>query len=112
MILVMQYLENLSDRQASQAVQGRIDWKYALSLELTAPGFDFTVLSEFRDLRQLPAVEVLRQVWLQQYYVPTDKIQCSYLWGWLRERMRRLTGDRDREGKLCYCWIFDASFHC
>lgn len=41
--------ENLSDRQASQAVQGRIDWKYALSLELTDPGFDFTVLSEFRD---------------------------------------------------------------
>nr|WP_225896545.1 transposase [Amazonocrinis nigriterrae] len=49
MILVMQYLENLSDRQAAQAVQGRIDWKYALSLELTDPGFDFSVLSEFRD---------------------------------------------------------------
>jgi len=41
--------ENLSDRQTAQAVQGRIDWKYALSLELTDPGFDFTVLSEFRD---------------------------------------------------------------
>jgi transposase len=49
MILVMQYLENLSDRQASVAVQARIDWKYALSLELTDPGFDFSVLSEFRD---------------------------------------------------------------
>ncbi|MCC5605205.1 IS1182 family transposase [Nostoc favosum] len=49
MILVMQYLENLSDRQAASSVQGRIDWKYALSLELTDPGFDFTVLSEFRD---------------------------------------------------------------
>lgn len=49
MILVMQYLENLSDRQAAQAVQGRIDWKYALSLELTDPGFDFSVLSEFRE---------------------------------------------------------------
>lgn len=41
--------ENLSDRQTAQAVQGRIDWKYALSLELIDPGFDFTVLSEFRD---------------------------------------------------------------
>lgn len=41
--------ENLSDRQAAQAVQGRIDWKYALSLELTDPGFDFSILSEFRD---------------------------------------------------------------
>ncbi len=49
MVLVMQFLENLSDRQAAQAVQGRIDWKYALSLELTDPGFDFSVLSEFRD---------------------------------------------------------------
>ncbi|WP_017313974.1 IS1182 family transposase [Mastigocladopsis repens] len=49
MVLVMQYLENLSDRQAAQAVQGRIDWKYALSLELTDPGFDFSILSEFRD---------------------------------------------------------------
>jgi transposase len=29
-------------------VRGRIDWKYALALELTDPGFDHTVLSEFR----------------------------------------------------------------
>ena len=49
MVLVMQFLENLSDRQAAEAVRGRIDWKYALSLELTDPGFDFTILSEFRD---------------------------------------------------------------
>src|SRR5262249_22127876 len=30
------------------AVRGRIDWKYALGLELTDPGFDPSVLSEFR----------------------------------------------------------------
>lgn len=48
-VLIMQYLENLSDRQAAEAVRARIDWKYALSLELTDPGFDFSVLSEFRD---------------------------------------------------------------
>lgn len=46
--LVLQYAENLSDRQAAAAVRGRIDWKYALSLELTDPGFDASVLSEFR----------------------------------------------------------------
>lgn len=46
--LVLQYAENLSDRQATDAVRGRIDWKYALSLELTDPGFDASVLSEFR----------------------------------------------------------------
>jgi transposase len=49
MVLVMQFLENLSDRQAAEAVRGRIDWKYALSLELADPGFDFTILSEFRE---------------------------------------------------------------
>jgi transposase len=48
MILIMQFLENLSDRQAADAVRGRIDWKYALSLELEDDGFDFSVLSEFR----------------------------------------------------------------
>jgi len=45
---LLQYVEGLSDRQAADAVRGRIDWKYALALELTDPGFDHTVLSEFR----------------------------------------------------------------
>ena len=45
---LLQFVENLSDRQAADAVRGRIDWKYALALELTDPGFDHTVLSEFR----------------------------------------------------------------
>jgi transposase len=41
-------MEALSDRQAADAVRARIDWKYALGLELTDSGFDHTVLSEFR----------------------------------------------------------------
>jgi transposase len=45
---VLQFVENLSDRAATDAVRGRIDWKYALGLELTDPGFHHTVLSEFR----------------------------------------------------------------
>lgn len=48
LVTVMQFAENLTDRQAAEAVRGRIDWKYALSLELTDAGFDFSVLSEFR----------------------------------------------------------------
>src|SRR5579859_6372224 len=48
LVSVMQFAENLSDRQAADAVRARIDWKYALSLELTDEGFDFSVLSEFR----------------------------------------------------------------
>src|SRR4051794_39597568 len=45
---VLQFVGGLSDRQAADAVRGRIDWKDALGLELTDPGFDHTVLSEFR----------------------------------------------------------------
>ncbi|WNZ44068.1 IS1182 family transposase [Leptolyngbya boryana CZ1] len=48
LITVMQFLDNLSDRQAADAVRARIDWKYALSLDLTDSGFDYSVLSEFR----------------------------------------------------------------
>lgn len=48
LVTVMQFAEGLSDRQAAEAVRARIDWKYALGLPLTAPGFDFSVLSEFR----------------------------------------------------------------
>jgi transposase len=44
----MQFTEGLSDRQAADAVRARLDWKYALGLELEASGFDFWVLSEFR----------------------------------------------------------------
>lgn len=48
LILVLQFMEGLTDRQAADAVRGRIDWKYALGLALTDPGFDYSVLSEFR----------------------------------------------------------------
>jgi len=48
LVTVLQFVEGLPDRQAADAVRGRIDWKYALGLELTDPGFDRTVLSEFR----------------------------------------------------------------
>lgn len=45
---ILQFAEGLSDRQAADAVRSRIDWKFLLCLELTDPGFDHTVLSEFR----------------------------------------------------------------
>src|SRR5688500_8008061 len=49
LITVMQFFENLSDRQAAESVRSRIDWKYALGLELTDAGFDYSVLSGFRE---------------------------------------------------------------
>jgi transposase len=48
LVTVFQFLESLSDRQAADAVRGRLNWKYALGLELDDPGFDRSVLSEFR----------------------------------------------------------------
>jgi hypothetical protein len=48
-VTVMQYMEGLSDRQAADAVRRCMDWKYALSLELSDPGFNFTLLHDFRE---------------------------------------------------------------
>src|SRR5262245_51732241 len=45
---ILQFIEGLSDRGAADAVRGRIDWKYLLCLELDDPGFDYSVLCEFR----------------------------------------------------------------
>ena len=48
-VCVLQFLDNLSDRQAAEAVRCRIDYKYALGLELEDPGFHHSVLSDFHD---------------------------------------------------------------
>src|SRR5882757_7668427 len=48
-VCVLQFLLDLSDRQAAEAVRCRIDFKYALALELDDPGFHHSVLTDFRD---------------------------------------------------------------
>ncbi|MFZ0119279.1 MAG: transposase [Pseudonocardiaceae bacterium] len=48
LVTIFQKAENLTDRQAAEGVRTRIDWKYALGLDLADPGFDHSVLSEFR----------------------------------------------------------------
>ncbi|MFE5826674.1 transposase [Streptomyces erythrochromogenes] len=48
LVTVLQFAENLTDRQAAEAVRDRLSWKYALGRELTDTGFDFSVLSKFR----------------------------------------------------------------
>jgi transposase len=49
LVTVLQFAEGLSDREAADAVRARIDWKYLLGLELTDSGFDYSILSRFRD---------------------------------------------------------------
>src|SRR5438270_7696565 len=76
LVTVLQFVEGLPDRQAADAVGSRLDWKYALSLELADPGFDHTVLSEFRTrLVASGAEERLLDLVLQQ----------ARARGWLKE---------------------------
>ena len=77
LVTIMQFRENLADRQAAEAVRARIDWKYLLGLALTDPGFDFSVLSEFRDrLLAGSAEELLLEKLLER---------CRAM-GWLKAR--------------------------
>jgi transposase len=48
LVTVLQRAEKLTDRLAAEAVRARLDWKYLLGLSLDDPGFDHTVLAEFR----------------------------------------------------------------
>jgi len=48
LVVVLQRAEKLTDRLAAEAVRTRIDWKYLLGLSVGDPGFDDSVLSEFR----------------------------------------------------------------
>jgi transposase len=77
LVTIMPCRENLADRQAAEAVRARIDWKYLLGLALTDPGFDFSVLSEFRDrLLASSAEELVREKLLER---------CRAM-GWLKAR--------------------------
>src|SRR5215475_11957665 len=59
LVTLMPFRENLTDRQTAEAVRARIAWKYLLSLELTDPGFAFSVLSAFRDRLLAGSAEAL-----------------------------------------------------
>jgi transposase len=64
LVVVFAFIEDLSDREAAEAVLSRIDWKYALHLSLTDPGFDQSVLHDFRQrlLRKEAAVRMFDRV--------------------------------------------------
>lgn len=82
LVTIMQFMEGMTDRQAAEAVRGRIDWKYALRMELTDPGFDFSVLSEFRQrLTEGQKAQILLDVLL-------DELKKR---GWISARTKQRT---------------------
>src|SRR5579863_2787838 len=94
LITIMQFMEELPDRQAADAVRGRIDWKYLLGLDLTDPGFDATVLCEFRKrLVQGDAAQLLLETVLELF-----KQQ-----GWLKSRGSQRTDSTHVLAKIRAC---------
>lgn len=82
LVCVLQFLEGLSDRQAADAVRGRLDWKYLLGLELSDPGFDHTVLVEFRQRllsgrSELLLFDLLLAQWRERGYLKARGRQRS-----------------------------------
>jgi transposase len=65
LMTILRFRENLSDRQAAEAIRSRIDWKYLLALEPTDSGFDYSVLTEFRS--RLPKVKKKRCFWIKYW---------------------------------------------
>lgn len=82
LITIMQFAEGLSDRQTADAVRARLDWKYALGLELTDSGFDFSVLSEFRD-RLL--------AWGREHQLLDEMLKQCQQRGWIKTRGKART---------------------
>ncbi|HXQ38732.1 MAG TPA: IS1182 family transposase, partial [Anaerolineales bacterium] len=88
---IIQYMENYTDRQVAEAVKTRIDLKYALSLELTDPGCDFSVLSEFRSR--------LIKGNLEEVFLTTLLSICRER-GWLKERGKQRTDSTHIEAAI------------
>ena len=47
--MLLQFLENLSDRRTARSVRFRLDWKMVIGLAAGDPGFHFSDLGEFRN---------------------------------------------------------------
>ena len=82
LVTVLQAIEGLTDRQAAEYVRGRIDWLYALALPLGDPGFDYTILSDFR--RRLLSAQA-------QDLVLEPILQVCRERGWLKARGKQRT---------------------
>src|SRR6266699_2627396 len=70
LVTVLQAIEGPTSRQAAEYVRTRIDWLYALALPLDDPGFDYSILADFRqrllkaeaqDLLLAPILQLCRE---------------------------------------------------
>jgi transposase len=82
LVTVLQAIEGLTDRQAAESVRTRIDWLYALGLPLDEPGFDYSILTDFRQ-RVLAAGA--------QDLLLEPILQLSRERGWLKARGKQRT---------------------
>jgi transposase len=82
LVTILPFRDHRAKRHAAAAVRARIDWQYLLGLALTAPGFDFSVLSACRDRLLASSTEDLL----------LDKLleHCRAL-GWLKTRGQQRT---------------------
>jgi len=81
-VTIFQFIEKYPDRQAAEAMRMRIDWKYALHLPLDYQGFDFSVLSEFRD--RLIEQDAVQRVFIRM-------VRIFQTWGLIKERGKQRT---------------------
>jgi transposase len=90
LVTVLQFTEGLPDRQAANAVRGRIDWKYELGLELADPGFDYSILCEFRSRLIAGGVEqTLLDAMLARFREGSVKNLGRYAASWIAGWPRR-----------------------
>jgi len=111
LVCLLQFAEGLSDRQAADAVRGRLDWKYLLGLEMTDPGFDASVLCDFRtrlleggaehQVLQVLLDTAMKRGWRQQLTASNEQTRhmCSELF--VRSAVWKRSGKRCERPSMC-----------
>ena len=98
-VLILQFLENLPDREAAEMARMRMDWKYALRQELNWEGFDYSSLCNFR--KRLYAHD-------QEYVMFEQVLKYLQEMGFLSQsvsgQMRRMYGAVERISRLELVW--------
>src|SRR5512134_3035336 len=103
LVTLLQFRENLPDRQAAEAVRARIDWKYLLGLELADPGFNHSVLCEFR-ARLLAGSAEER--------LPHKLLEACRARGLLKARGRQRTDATHVLASIWTCFSLDTAGEC